>query len=369
MRVLHVEAGRHLYGGAQQVLYLLEGFNNKHRGVESFLACPPDAALAEPARRFVAEIIPLPMSDTQVALAGRLAAVIRRCRPDLLHLHSRRGADLWGGLAARLTGVPVVLSRRVDNPEPRLWVALKYRLYDRIISISEAIRQVLIAEGVAPQRVVCVRSALEAAPFQAPRDRRLFAAAFGIPEEALVIGMIAQLIERKGHRLLLAALPAVLARFPGLRVVCFGQGPLQKILERETGRRGLTSVVHWAGFRSDLADFLPGLDLLVHPAWREGLGIALLQAAAAGVPIIASRAGGMPEAVREGENGRLIPPGDATALATAMIDLLADEALRRRLGEGGRQLIAREFSVDRMVEGNLAVYQTVLAQAREGGEP
>ncbi|CAK0765737.1 Glycosyltransferase family protein [Gammaproteobacteria bacterium] len=359
MRVLHVEAGRHLYGGARQVLYLLEGL--QQRGVENCLACPPDAALAEPARQFVTDVIPMPMGDASLALPGRLMATIRRHRPDLVHLHSRRGADLWGGLAARRTGVPVVLSRRVDNPEFRPWVALKYRLYDRVITISEAIRQLLIEEGVAPWRVVCVRSAVKAAAPQMPGDPRPFTTAFGIPEDALVVGMVAQLIERKGHRLLLAALPTLLTRFPRLRVVCFGQGPLRKTLERETTRQGLASVVHWAGFRPDLATFLPALDLLVHPAWREGLGIALLQAAAAGVPIIASRAGGMPEAVREGENGLLIPAGDVAALGAAMGALLADQALRRRLGNRGRQIIEREFSVDRMVEGNLAVYRALLA--------
>jgi glycosyltransferase involved in cell wall biosynthesis len=123
---------------------------------------------------------------------------------------------------------------------------------------------------------------------------------------------------------------------------------------------GLAGRVHLAGFRDDLDNLLGCLDLLVHPATMEGLGVSLLKASSAGVPILASSAGGIPEAVRDGVNGILVPPGDAAALATALGQLLADPALRRRLGEGGRELMRREFSTDAMVEGNLAVYRELL---------
>jgi glycosyltransferase involved in cell wall biosynthesis len=115
------------------------------------------------------------------------------------------------------------------------------------------------------------------------------------------------------------------------------------------------------GFRSDLADWLGGLDILVHPADMEGLGIALLQAAAAGLPIVASRAGGMPEIVHDGETGILVPPGDVAALTAAILRLLGDSGLRERLGAAGRALVLGEFSVDAMCAGNLAVYRRVLA--------
>jgi glycosyltransferase involved in cell wall biosynthesis len=290
----------------------------------------------------------------------RLVRAIRRARPDLVHLHSRRGADLWGGLAARIAGVPCVLSRRVDNPEPRWLAALKYRLYDRVITISEGIRQVLLAEGVAPARVNCVRSAVDATPYLAAVDRAAFRAAFGLPSGGPVIGVIAQLIPRKGHRYLLDAMPALLAAVPDLQVLFFGRGPLEAGLRQEIFVRGFEASVHLAGFRDDLARWLGGLDLLVHPADMEGLGVSLLQAAAAGVPIVTTRAGGLPEAVADGVSGILVPPGDVPALTEAVRRLLCDEALRRRMGEAGRARILAEFSIDAMVEGNLAVYRQVL---------
>jgi glycosyltransferase involved in cell wall biosynthesis len=125
---------------------------------------------------------------------------------------------------------------------------------------------------------------------------------------------------------------------------------------------GLTAVVHFTGFRHDLASWIGGLDMLVHPAEMEGLGVSLLQAAAAGVPVITSRAGGLPEAVQDGVTGILCPPGDVDALAAAIDRLAGDPALRRQYGEAGRQRILAEFSIGRMVDGNLALYHQVLGR-------
>jgi glycosyltransferase involved in cell wall biosynthesis len=305
----------------------------------------------------VAEVHELPMhGDADLSMALRLYRLIRRTRPDLVHLHSRIGADLWGGVAGRLARVPVVHTRRVDNPEPRPVVAIKYRLHDRVIAISEEIGRVLVSGGLPPGKLRVVRSAVDQGRYARPCDRTAAAIALGVPADALLVGVVAQLIERKGHRVLLAALPPLVAAYPELRVIFFGQGPLEIALAREIAATGLSGVVSLAGFRHDLEAILPCLDLLVHPAMMEGLGVSLLQASSAGVPIVACRVGGIPEAVRDGENGLLVPPGDAATLGAAVGALLADPGRRRTLGAGGQALMAREFSIDAMVEGNLAVY-------------
>ncbi|MBL8438741.1 MAG: glycosyltransferase [Zoogloeaceae bacterium] len=362
MKVLHVEAGRHLYGGARQVAHILDGLAG--RGVENLLACPTGSAIAKAAAH-CARVREMSMGgDGDMLLAVRLTRLIRATQPDLVHLHSRRGADTWGGVAARITGTPCVVSRRVDNPERPWVVAVKYRLFDHVITISEGIRQVLLAEGLAPAKVSCVRSAVDAAPYLASVDRDAFHAEFGLPGDALVVGMVAQLIARKGHRYLLEALPPLLAEHPSLHVLLFGQGPLEGELRAAIAAPSLAGRVHLAGFRHDLPRWLGGLDLLVHPADMEGLGVSLLQAGAAAVPIIASRAGGLPEAVADGVTGLLIPPGDVTALGAAMARLLGDRRLRQQMGAASRRRIEREFSVDAMVTGNLAIYEKVLEARR-----
>jgi glycosyltransferase involved in cell wall biosynthesis len=362
MKILHVEAGRHYYGGARQVAYIIEGL--AARGIANVLACPLNGDIGT-AVDSLARVVRMPMrGDHDIGMAWRLAKLIRAERPDIVHLHSRRGADIWGAIAARLTGTPCVLSRRVDNPESRWQVALKYRLYDHVITISEGIREVLLAQGLAPQRVTCVRSAVDATPYLAPVDRDAFRREFGLPDATVVVGMVAQLIPRKGHRYLMDAVAALRDDYSGLRVLLFGKGPLRAELEAEVTRRNLGGLIHFAGFRDDLPQWLGGLDILAHPADMEGLGVSLLQASAAAVPIIASRAGGLPEAVVHQTTGLLIPPGDVTALTAALRRLLDDASLRQRLGEAGRARVLNEFGVESMIAGNLAIYRAILGVSR-----
>ena len=154
----------------------------------------------------------------------------------------------------------------------------------------------------------------------------------------------------------------MLAEHPDLQVLIYGRGPLEAELRQAVADQGLAGNVQLMGFADDLPAQLGCLDLLVHPADMEGLGVSLLQASAARVPIIASRAGGMPEAVVDGENGLLISVGDVAALATAMNRLLGDAGLRKQMGDSGWTMVMHDFSVDTLCEGNLAIYNKVLAQ-------
>lgn len=356
MKIVHVETGRHLYGGALQVQYLMQGL--AALGHDNTLLCDARSPLARAATG-VARVVAFEVSgDLDLRLAGRLWRVLRRQSPDLLHLHSRRGADVMGGLAGRAAGVPVVLSRRVDNGEPRALVPLKYALFDHVIAISRGIFAALETDGVAPERISCVPSAVDTDVYRPQRDRAWFEREFGIAPDVPVIGMVAQLIPRKGHRHLLAALPALWMRHPDLRVLLLGKGPLEADLHTEIAARGWQGRVRLLGFRHDLPRLLPCLDVLVHPAEREGLGVSLLQAAACGVPLVASAVGGIPEVVRD--NGRLVPPGDSATLATALADVLDEPAAAARMGAHGRRWVEQQFSLAAMVTGNLAVYQRLL---------
>lgn len=355
MKSLHVEAGRHYYGGARQVRYLVEGL--AARGQRCVLAVPTGSALAGMAWSPGVVLVPMPMGgELDLRLVGRLTRLIRASGTEVVHLHSRRGADWLGGLAARRAGVPSVLTRRVDNREPRLVAAVKYRLFDRVVAISEAVAAVLRQAGADDSRLAVVPSGVDPAAVATVCDRAAFRAGLGLPPSGPLIGMVAQFIPRKGHALLLSALPAVLAGAPDTHVVLFGRGPLEAAVRARVEAAGLAGRVVFAGFREDLEALYACLDLLVHPASEEGLGVALLQAGAAGRPVVACRAGGVPEVVVHGETGLLVEPGDAAGLAAAMLALAGDPARRDALGEAARRRVVARFSVDAMVEAYLRLY-------------
>ncbi|MEE8238174.1 MAG: glycosyltransferase, partial [Gammaproteobacteria bacterium] len=180
------------------------------------------------------------------------------------------------------------------------------------------------------------------------------------------IGVVAQLISRKGHEQLFSVLPELIAAHPNVEVLCFGQGPLQRELQDQIRNLALTDHVRLVGFRDDLTELLPELDCLVHPAQREGLGVAVLEAMSCGVPVVITAVGGLVDIVEHDVNGLLVAPDDDRALSAALRRIVQQRALRRRLGAAGRQRIEEAFSVDAMTKGNLAVYRQVLKGDDDG---
>jgi glycosyltransferase involved in cell wall biosynthesis len=362
IRIVHVETGMNLYGGALQVLYLLQGTSGNSE-VKNILVCPDGSDVGSSAENVVSGLYRIPMSgDLDIPFLFRTLSIIKREHPDIVHLHSRRGADTLGGLAAKLTGTRCVLTRRVDNPEFAPLARIKYRLYDRVITISDGIRDVLVEEGVPENRIIKVPSAVDADHYGKAYDREWFQQQFGISEGMITCGVTAQLIHRKGHQYLLEAVPGIVGEVPDARFLLFGKGPLEGKLRGLCDDLGITDKVAFAGFRSDLDRILGCLDLVIHPALMEGLGVSLLQAAAAGVPIVGTRVGGIPEVVVDGVNGILVPPADTDAIVQAAVKLLQDPGLAARMGSEGRRIARERFSIEAMVKGNLEVYREVMGE-------
>lgn len=358
MKVLHVETGRQLYGGPQQVLYLLAGL--QQRSIATVLVCPHGSAIAQAAAEQNIAVRTLVYGgEHDLRFLPRLKRIVREEQPDIVHCHSRRGADIYTGIVARQLAIPAIVSRRVDNPEPRWLAALRYRPYARIIAISEAIKEVLQRAGVAEQRLTVIHDSVATEAFADAPDCDRFRREFNLDARDIVLGITAQLIERKGHRFLLQALAILKPKYPRLKLLVFGQGPLQQTLSEQVLELGLQESVQFAGFREDLDNFLACIDVLVHPALAEGMGVAVLKAAAAGVPVVAFAAGGVREAVAHDLTGLLVPPADVSGLAAAIARLLDDPALRQQFGEAGRQRMRAEFSVDAMVTSHCELYRSM----------
>lgn len=363
MNTLHVETGRHLYGGAQQVLYLTKGL--AERGIGATLVCTPESSIAAAAceQGTVVETIPC-AGDLDVRFIWRLRELLVTRGPDLVHCHSRRGADFLGGQAAAMAGVPAIVSRRVDNPETGLTATLRYRRFERIVAISAAIGRILIDAGVEPRRIALIRSAVDVDRFAHGWSREEFCAATGVDPGAPLIACAAQLIPRKGQRHLLEAVARLVAGRPELRVFLYGQGPDEQKLRNLADELGIAGNVRFEGFRDDLDDYLGVFDVVAHPALAEGLGVVALKAAAAGVPVVAFDAGGLPEVVRHDRSGLLVPPGDSVALADALAAILDDSDRRERYAREARELARREFTIDAMIDAHVRLYESVIENRR-----
>ncbi|MGE5175028.1 MAG: glycosyltransferase [Hyphomicrobiales bacterium] len=363
IRVLHVDSERPWRGGERQVLELMR--RQRRRGDEPQLAAPPDAELTA---RAIAERFPThPVAmrgawDLGAVLA--IAALHRSLRPDVVHWHAAR-AHAIGAMASLLAPGPRrVLSRRVDfpvrrSPGSRLLYALPI---DAILAISHGVAEALIRSGVDGTAIRVVPSGIDLAPYDAPFDRAAARSRHGLAEDDVLALNVAALAPHKSQTTLLRAAAAARARVPALRVWIVGEGPLRAALEAEHRALDLGDAVRILGFREDVVDLLRSADLFVISSYLEGLGTSILDAMAAGLPVAGTRVGGIPEAVRDGESGLLVPPRDSEALADAMVRLALDPSLRRRMGERGRAL-AREHTADRTEERTRAIYEEVLAAA------
>jgi glycosyltransferase involved in cell wall biosynthesis len=313
------------------------------------------------------------------AAARRLLRLLRRERFDLVHTHSLR-AELVAVAAARLLRPRPRVIRTVHNTDdfylrpPAAWLArVSGRLLDGVVAISDAVSEHVVKHaGLPASKVRRIYYGLDTRPYETVPPLSEVGAREAIskpqsgPSPTPLIGMIARLAPQKGHRILFDALPAVIQRFPELRVVLVGHEHLttQAELEAYARERGVAERVTFTGFRDDLPALLAEWNLMVLPSHWEGFGLVLLEAMAAGRPVVASRVGPIPEIVLNGETGLLVEPGNAEQLAAALIELLEQPALAARLGAAGRRRVAEQFTIETMVAETVQYYDELLAARR-----
>lgn len=361
MRTLHVDTELAWRGGQRQVFLLLEGL--VRRGVGVTLASPGKSPLFGSARSAGLPAVPLQArNDADLLAVFRLARLLRRERFDILHCHTGRAHGI-ALLSRRLVPVSsqpkIVVSRRVAFTSPSLLLRWKFAGAERIVAVSQAVKQGLAAAGIDPARIAVVRDGIpldDAAPDPVEREqvRRLFHLA---PTDRLVLN-VAHLSAEKGQTDLIAAAARIHAAAPDSRVAIVGGGKLRAKLEREAAA-ACDARILFAGFwpPERISSLLAAASVFVLPSRQEGLGSILLEAMAAGVPVVAASTGGIPEIVRDGSTGLLVPPGDPEALATAVLRLLADPELATRLTAAALKFVRREGSVDRMVDATVFLYR------------
>jgi glycosyltransferase involved in cell wall biosynthesis len=367
---LHVDTARTWRGGQNQVLLTVNGL--RAMGHRAALVAHPSGELRHRAEQGL-ELVPLaPRTEVDFTAAWRFARVVKRLQPDIIHAHdphaiAMAGVALSFGVAAGGRAPALVASRRVDfHLKGNSFSRWKHRQVDCFIAASDAIRRLLVADGVPPDRTVTVHEGIDVEHVEAAPPVNVHET-FWLPHQAPVVGNVAALVPHKGQRYLIEAAHLVVQEIPDARFIVLGEGELRDHLEQLVRERHLEKHVLLPGFRTDVIGCIKGFDLFVMSSVTEGLGTSLLDAMACGRPIVATAAGGIPEVIEHDVNGLLVPPRDHTALASAIVGALKDEALRRRLGKSGLARVRERFTVERMVAATAAVYARVAGTHHEAG--
>ncbi len=366
MKVAHLVIGGEVGGGQLVALRLARAA--RARGDEAVVVSPSPGRFLGLAKREGLPVRVLPLGRSfDLRAVRRLKRLLERERADLLHTHVMLPGNVIARLAGRAAKIPVVSHMHNDNTfrdnravraAQRLLDNATARLCARIVAVSDDTRRSLERQGYPPGSIVVVRNGVEP---PGPRSGRL-RAELGLPAEVPVIGTVGRLSAAKGHEDLLAAL-ASLSHSDAVAVLVGTDhehgGAFRRHLEELAASLGVRDRVVFAGYRPDAAELIGDLDVFVLPSWIEGLPLTVLEAMAHGVPVVATRVGGVPEIVADGETGLLVPSRDVQALAGALGALLDDPGRARRLGEAGRERALRELSAEAMAAKVLALYDEI----------
>jgi glycosyltransferase involved in cell wall biosynthesis len=354
LKILHIDPERQWGGGEAQVLALIDHLTRK--GHLNDLLAHPNGRLWERCQKLKIRTLPfVARNDVDLRSVWRLRRLIHRESYDIVHLHTKRAHALSLWLPRSQAAPKYVVTRRMDYPEINncytRW--LYNRSVDGVVAISQPIVELLLGAGVDSWKVRLIHSGIDASRFTTVPQRE--------PSELPpVIGCMAVLEQRKGHRFLLEAMALLKAR--GVKVHCLlaGEGPERETLERMTARLGLGGDVKFSGFIVDTPAFLADIDVFVLPSLHEGLGVAALEAMAAGKPVVASGVGGLADVIKDGITGLLIPPRNAQALSDAIAKLIGDRTLAGALGRRASIHVRKHFAVEQMAARNEAYYYELL---------
>jgi glycosyltransferase involved in cell wall biosynthesis len=359
MKIVHTESS--LGWGGQELRILSEAQGLARRGHELTLLCPQEARIFGEAPNWGLRVVPVPIARKRPAGFMALRKWFSQNGCDVVSTHS--STDSWlsalalGSLSKR---IPMVRTRHISAPVPRnLFSRWLYARPARIVTTGVALRRALIeSTGVPPERVESVPTGADPARYK-PGDRLGARAKLGLPTNQTVVGIVATLRSWKGHRYLLEALPE------NATLVIVGDGPQRKALQARAAELGLLPRVIFAGNQRDVVPWLQALDVFALPSYaNEGVPQALLQAMLTALPCVTTDVGSIAELAMNERTALVVPPKNVAALRTALERLLADDALRVRLGEAARKHCAESMSAQRMLDLMEAIYSRAAQEAR-----
>ena len=361
MKVLFVDLEREWRGGQSQALLTIQGLRDNGHEVE--LLAARDSPVAKRATQKGIPVREVVRFGLRVWAARAMQRLIAQGRFDLVHLNEPHAVtSAWmAGVQGRL---PILFSRRIGFPLRKNWVSRRrYCAIDRFLPNCNAVAKSLKEAGIADERLSVVNEGVEVPPSVTPEMRQSARIQWGVKETEFLFGCTSVLVPEKGHRHLIEAFPRVREQFSQARLLLAGDGKCRAELESLAKRPGQNKAVIFAGFVENIDQVYQALDAFVFPSEFEGTGTALQAAMAWGLPCISTARGGLHEVVDDERTAIVVEPG-GKEFAGAMIRLIGNPGLRKKLGEAGRREIENRFSAEQMVKNTIRVYEDVLTKWR-----
>lgn len=347
--ILHVDSGHEWRGGQQQLLYLAS-----RQSADCAVALPGDSPLKRHLESAGVSTIALPHRGV-FGGAKALCTVIERVKPSLVAAHtSHAHADAVKAVSMNTIKTsaarpPVVVHRRVDF-RPNWMSKGKYLAADGFVAVSGAVRNILLETGVSGERVAVVHDGVDDVVLPPVTKTN----------SGVIIGCVGALVPHKDHATFIRALSRVMRVRPEIRGVLVGEGPCRASLEELAERLGVSGRLTFVGQSNRARERMASFNLMCHPSREEGMGQVLVEAMLAGVPVVATTAGGIPDVVEHGVTGLLVPPRRPARMAGALLQALDDSERTERRARVARLRALEQFSIDAMVRGTEAFYERVL---------
>lgn len=353
IRVLHLVTSLEVGGAQHGMLLGLPKFNTDR--YEHIVCSMMDRMqMASQFRDAGIEVRSLGLSrKTDISVALRLRALLKELRPDVLHTYLLHG-NILGRLIGRLVGVPVIIGSERTIGQARNWGRLVTRLTNPLtdaVEVNSEIGGRAIEDdlGVPAEKIEVVRSGLDLSAFSSAIKRDELRSEFGVSDDQHLIVYMGRLRTVKGVEYGIRAFASAFRQVPNTRMVLAGEGDQRSILSSLVARLGISEQVEFLGVRNDVPELLNAADSVLMPSLNEGFPRTAIEAMAAGKPVIATRVGGTPEAVIDGQTGILVPSKDSEALSAAIVQLVSDTELQARFGSNCRARAEQNYSVDRYV--------------------
>lgn len=360
IRILHITNETGWRGGENQLYQLLK--QQRQLGHSAALAAPSGSIIAEKCLQTGAKVFSLQQrSDIDMFAAWELSHIIQTHECDLIHAHTGRSHAI-AALANRFNQIkkPIIVSRRVSfNLKNSFLNRLKYKSANQFIPISNASKVPLLSLGIKENVITIIPDGIDTERFENENINDI-RKEFGISKDAFVIGNVAHCEPNKNQKMILSAAPKILEANTNAHFVIVGSGPELEQLKHQANKLGIQKQVTFAGFRNDIENFYPAFDCYVITSLEEGLCSSILEAQYCGVPVVATKAGGIPEIIGDSETGILVDINNEDALVQGIMQIMNEQEFAKNIGQAGRESVLQNHSIQTVAEKTLTVYRKLI---------